>query len=371
MELAINCRFLELRGYLEKGSATWEERKLFSENLHLFPFAIARLLLDTKTVQPEDASLMSRANSPELIRAIATHGGNIADEQGRTPLMLAKDVIQARALLPLSNINEQCKEGKTALMYAIMRKDLETAKILLKCNQRIQNNLGDTALMIAVVELPEIVADLIHNHDIVDNVGRTALMDRSYFTDTPLDILSCMDVNKKDAGGCNALFYAKNATHVQWLLEHKADPYARNNFNGTMLMEAVFNGNLDVVQLCLKNFPSLVDQREEDGSTALFYAVKQTNVMEYLLRNRADPSIQDEEGRTVLTFAAQEPVNPEAVQLLIKFGAPGHWKWCKDPFYKSLFDHFQASAMLPAKSQSALLQIDDTCCICKLPTGAA
>jgi ankyrin repeat protein len=308
---------------------------------------------------------MSCTNSPELIRAIATHGGNVADELGRTPLMLAKDVTQAQALLPLSNINAQCKEGRTALMYAIMRKDIETAKILLKCNKRIQDNSGKTALTIAVVVLPEIVAELIHCHNIADQKGRTPLMFRSLLSDTPLDILSVADANRKDVFGCNALMYAKNATHVQWLLEHKADPHVKDLSDGrNILMEAALNGAMDVVQLLVNNFPALINQGDKDGCTVLAYADQQTDIMEYLLRNGADPSIQNEEGRTVLSVAAHDPVNPEGVQLLIKYGAQGSMQLWKDPFHRSMVEYFQASAMLPTKSQPALLREDNTCCIC-------
>ena len=350
MQPGRKVRVLGLGPYFERGCTTREGQTFLTENLRLTPFM--RLVITT--VQPEGASLINNASSPEFM----SDGGNVVDGRGRTPLMLAENAARARALLPISNINAQCARGGTALMYAIKRRDLETAQMLLECDQKIQNNLGETALMIAVNVLPEIVVDLIHNHNLVDKKGRTALMYRSRVADKPLDILSQSDVNKRDRTGFNALFHAKNAAHVAWLLERKADPHATSLQKTTVLMEAASRGRLDVVRFLVKSFPSLVNQRDKEGSTALFHAVQQTRVLEYLVQAKADTGIQDEQGSTVLAFASREPTDPEAVQLLMRYGAPGSPRLYRDPFYKSLFEHFQSNSLkLPQRE-------DDTCCIC-------
>jgi ankyrin repeat protein len=66
-----------------------------------------------------------------------------------------------------------------------------------------------------------------------------------------------------------------------------------------------------------------VDARDPAGRTPLFYAAGRSNteLCQYLLDHGAEPNSADEDGETVLMWAAEQKGNREVVKMLIEAGA--------------------------------------------------
>ena len=82
----------------------------------------------------------------------------------------------------------------------------------------------------------------------------------------------------------------------------------------TALMLAAGEGNLEAVNLLLKAKAD-VNRCDEDGSTALMYALNNPNIVEVLLKAGADINIKDEDGCTALDLA-RNGGNNEVIKLL-------------------------------------------------------
>ncbi len=78
---------------------------------------------------------LTAAEALPIMNALIKAGANVnhADNEGKTPLMLAQTAEETNVLLKAgANINQADKQGKTALMYAAERGDIETVKHLIK-----------------------------------------------------------------------------------------------------------------------------------------------------------------------------------------------------------------------------------------------
>lgn len=176
--------------------------------------------------------------------------------------------------------------GKTALMAAARNGDNERIKALLENGADVneRNNNGGTPIMYAALSgQPRTVSLLIENHANVDAVagnGWTALMIAS--------VKGYVDV----AG---------------LLLRHGADPNQGDVYAWTPLMRAAYENRPGIVELLATRDNTRVNQRGENGVTALHLAVLQGNVdiVKLLLAQGADPEIKDNSDRTPLDFAKQ------------------------------------------------------------------
>ncbi len=136
-------------------------------------------------------------------------------------------------------------------------------------------------------------------------------------------IESGADVNLVGAYGTTALMNAAsnaNLEMVKLLLAKGADA----KFQGTglsVLMVAASAGNVEIVKLLLGKGADINVKNKEDGKTALFYAAHQghINIVKLLLKHGADVNAVDNEGQSVLEYAASS--NKETRELLKKHGA--------------------------------------------------
>jgi ankyrin repeat protein len=112
------------------------------------------------------------------------------------------------------------------------------------------------------------------------------------------------DHEARDDEGNTPLFYAASSgwlSIVKLLLETGAEPYAS-------LIEAVFRGNTEIVQLMLETESVDPNARGDEQRTALSEAAVwgRVTIARLLIRSgRVNPDSKDDEGRTPLSYAAE------------------------------------------------------------------
>lgn len=197
------------------------------------------------------------AASGDLDLAAANAEADSIHSNGKTALMLAardRDLARVRYLLERgANVNAANYNGGTPIMYAALGGDLEILRLLL---------------------------------------GRGA------------------DLNAVAKNGWSALMIAaaKGFDDIaRELLSRSANPNLEDVYSWSPLMRAVYEDRAAVVDL-LAGYPATdINHRGENGVTALHIAVAQGNfdLVEVLLGNGADKSIEDYAGRTPHDIARQ------------------------------------------------------------------
>ena len=156
--------------------------------------------------------------------------------------------------------------GNTALIKASYEGFSDIVKALIKAgaNPNVQNNVGNTALIIAT-RMNDIytVKAILDEFIITDEFGKSGRYYKNPKTgqemmllDTAKNIIIKVDVNIQNNDGVTALLNACNNNNldmVKLLLDKGADPNIKNNFQSTALHDAVYKGNKDVVIALLSN----------------------------------------------------------------------------------------------------------------------
>lgn len=176
--------------------------------------------------------------------------------------------------------------GKTALMVAAKEGDNERIRELIDKGADVNrsNNNGGTPIMYAALSgKPDTVSLLLERGARVDAVAEN---------------------------GWTALMIASVKGYVavaRLLLERGAEPNQADVYSWTPLMRAVYEQRLQMARLLARHRRTRVNQRGENGVTALHLAVVKGNVdiVKLLLAQGADPDIKDNSGRTALDFAKQ------------------------------------------------------------------
>lgn len=128
------------------------------------------------------------------------------------------------------------------------------------------------------------------------------------------------DGNKKGSA-IAAAARTNNAEMLNYLLSKGADINAESpsdeSILSTPLIRAIYNGRLEEVRL-LVQFGADVNRLSRKGNTALHQAIRftngnQTELVEFLLKNGADPDIRDGYGATARQYAKSLPSNEIAV----------------------------------------------------------
>ena len=144
-----------------------------------------------------------------------------------------------------------------------------------------------------------------------DEAGRTALMHAARRGDldgvTALLQSNCW-VDDVDSCKCTALMYAATYGHLQiarCLVHHNADVNAQSHDKWTPLIAACYNGHAAMVEFFLSNAADL-ESADERGWTALMHAAftGHYDILKCLLQRGAQVDVKDKEGRTALVYAA-------------------------------------------------------------------
>ena len=133
-----------------------------------------------------------------------------------------------------------------------------------------------------------------------------------------------VDFNMKDKSGWTPLFYA--ITHctgdiVELLISGGADATIKGPKEEFSLHFAVSEGNLSAVKTLCKLTPSIINEKDEQGQTALHYAAKKgfDKAVTFLIKMGVDINAQDKFGQTALHYAAKSCLS--TTKALIDAGA--------------------------------------------------
>jgi cytohesin len=158
----------------------------------------------------------------------------------------------------------------------------------------------------------------------------------------------------EDSGGLTPLHLAAekgfNAV-IEVLLSHKADINARRNNGQTPLHTAVDYGQQATVELLLQKGAN-VNAVDAAGKTPLF-RLPNDAILKLLLAAKADPNVQDKEGRTALSFAAEGGRLAEVKSLLAAKADPNITnKFGRGPLYYATGGNHteEAQLLLEAKA---------------------
>lgn len=176
--------------------------------------------------------------------------------------------------------------GRTPLMTAARNGDNHRLEALIAggADVNLANGNGGTAIMYAALSgRPETVSLLLAHHADVDAVA---------------------------GNGWTALTMAAVKGHVdvaRLLLGHGAEPNRADIYSWTPLMRAVYEKRPRIIKLLVEHDRTRVNQRGENGVTALHLAVLKADAdaVKMLLGAGADPGIKDGSGRSALDFARQ------------------------------------------------------------------
>ncbi|EKJ69736.1 hypothetical protein FPSE_10052 [Fusarium pseudograminearum CS3096] len=118
------------------------------------------------------------------------------------------------------------------------------------------------------------------------------------------------DSSMGDKDGWRPLHFACSAGHeavVKELLSHKANPELTDSRGWNVLHIAITYGQSDTFQLIVERYPQLLEQSTtKSGMTPLHIAIWWSNekIVKVCLKNKADISVRDNDGWTVLMMAA-------------------------------------------------------------------
>eukprot|EP00457_Paulinella_chromatophora_P000409 gb/GEZN01000409.1/.p1 GENE.gb/GEZN01000409.1/~~gb/GEZN01000409.1/.p1 ORF type:complete len:1427 (-),score=209.47 gb/GEZN01000409.1/:191-4471(-) len=238
-----------------------------------------------------------------------------------------------------SNID---KEGKTALMEAVRRRNVTITRRILDhpaLELNCKSTSGRTALHWAVVEktnaedfellgrqedTPHIIQLLLSqgaDETIADNHGRTAIDLARLMHVSILPFQDKMLFTAAAEGSTTALQKARQ------LMASKADVNWTNVRDGkTALIEAASRGQVSMAELLLSNGAD-VNRQSSNGYTALHWATmkKHANMLRLLTRKGIDMSVKDAGGRTAMDLARLNQFH-ECIAALQELG--GVFPWC-------------------------------------------
>ncbi|ORX70404.1 ankyrin [Anaeromyces robustus] len=265
----------------------------------------------------------------------------ITDNNGSTPLILSyrlNDIPMFKYLINYFDINQRDSNGNSLLLYAVLKNDREVINDLIARGADInaKDNFGNSILSKAIYQNNQyLIMKLLNN----DNV---LLNEPNNFGDIPLIIaIKCyptkvnVDINPFDSNSNYQLYDSLNSKQnfqmeenfykniINILIEKGSNINQVNHKGKTALVYAIEFGLFNIEKLLIKNGAIINHYFGEKNISILMYAINlfsEINIIQYLLENNAEIDYKDEEGNTALVYAINNSFG-EIANLLINYGA--------------------------------------------------
>lgn len=212
-----------------------------------------------------------------------------------------------------NEINHQNEHGWTALMIASVTSNywctIDTVKLLLEngADPNIPNNKGETALRLVVSNLTRISCLEINQRINFLKIARLLI---EYGANVNFQNHSGDSIlNHFGDSIFNNLLQDNNFDIIKILLDNSANPNLSNNKGNTLLHNiCIYNESCNDITKLLLNYNVDLNSINLKGKTALMYLCKfyyktnSVNSIELLLKNGANPNIQDTKGNTAMMY---------------------------------------------------------------------
>ena len=288
--------------------ATWLTRSFFIVAFLICQFQALETNAQQKTRELHKAI---QQNDLALVQKLATKKNiNQPDEYGDYPIMnaaLYSSIDIMKVLLEKgADPNAKNKDGETALMWSVQ--DPEKIKLLISYDADVNlvAHSGNTALLIA-------------------SVGNNQFSTIKYLVDHGADPLA---KNKKQETCLMRAALFGDTTTASYLVRSGIEINAKDTIGGTALINAIFNVNRPVT-LWLLNNGADPDLRSVFGLTAVSGVVTYNDLpsIKAVLQKTNNVNAIDDGGVSALMWAVyNEHDNPEIISLLLDKGADVHHK---------------------------------------------
>jgi ankyrin repeat protein len=216
------------------------------------------------------------------------------------------------------SVNCRTKKGESALMRAILKKNIDAVKLLLEMNADVDASIknGSTVLMSAALQDDVAFVNALLKKGAKVNLqtdnGLTAVMGAAF--QGHVEIVNALlekgaNVNLQNSVNETALMWAAKTGHVEIvnvLLENGANVNSENYEGDTALTLAAENGYRDVVNALLEK-GQCVNSPGGYADTALMIASQKGHydLVTFLLEKGADVNLQNSVNKTALMLAAE------------------------------------------------------------------
>ncbi|KAF4225592.1 hypothetical protein CNMCM6457_008014 [Aspergillus fumigatiaffinis] len=264
------------------------------------------------------ATIEGNKTTTELLLSVDNLNADISDTDGRTPLSHAAELALGEIIQLLLNsgadINLEDRCGRTPLLWATqMGHETVVSKLLASVGVDVDHaDPEGRAPLSHAVELGfgEIVQLLLNSGadiNLEDKHGRTPLLwatqKRHQIIVSELLASPGADVDHPDSEGRTAMSYAADLGYgsiVQALVSANAYVNSEDNTRRTPLVWATVMRRANVVHILLDSGFVDLDHCDSDGRTAIFHAalLGYDDIMELLMQNGANAFCPDKEGHT-------------------------------------------------------------------------
>lgn len=245
-------------------------------------------------------------------------GANITDQDphGQTEFMraaMADNLLYAEALAELAgvDVNAQDNRKRTALHWASIRRLPNIVMLCLSvpdCNVGLQDEDNLTGFDLALQSNDDLIPNLFYQNilELDTTQPQASLLRVLTITSEPADDLPIFPGAAMFAPARDG-----NAVLVAALIERRVDLTVRNTAGDTALHVAASQaGNAAVAEMLLEA-GSDIDAAGSQGATALHNAAQTADpeMVEVLLRWKAEPAVTDRDGKTGLDWAEENGQN--------------------------------------------------------------
>ncbi len=253
---------------------------------------------------------------------------NATDKNGKTALILTLEkghIDIAKVLLEQEGINTNAvmQDNWTALHAAVKIANVEMVQYFIERGADINSAMTDSfwKMLMGAVEANnlEIVQLLVDNN--VDIYAKTADNKTALMIVTENDALKTEEKQKiqniliKKANLTKDFFSNINAVDIINTTDVNVGVDGRNNIDEALRLQV----NIISIQQLISSNKIGVDVKDENGNTALIFAVKQRNkvLLQFLLKYNPDVNVKDKDGNTALLIAFNQE-NEEIAQVLLQ-----------------------------------------------------